>query len=442
MTKRLLRFKTIRGRTTAILIVASILALLTYTLVVLLSNWWVGKFYLSDAAQDKRNDALAERLREEVQQREISGADSAALLKWIEDNELVTLVVFLPGRPVEIDGLGAQELPNDADLPWQLSKQGYNFYTVSFSDEDYSVAIAERSELRLYQIGRYISLAAAFGVLVLTMLLHARWLTGRVRVLSGEVNAVSRGALEHEIVPRYRDEISSLARDVENMRSTIIQRTRSEQSALEANSELITALSHDIRNPLTALIGYLELLEMDIESLPEKDRDYVRACLDKSYRIRDLTGEIFRYFLVYGKEAQSVELEEYDAQEVLWQMLGECSEDLLSRGFQVRNCPLDCECTLRTDMNYLKRVVDNLESNIIKYADPAEPVQIGAHAADGQLTIRFQNRVAAGRRDTVESNRVGLRTCIEIMKQLGGKLYANREGEDFVAEITLPIQEV
>ena len=441
MTKRLLRFKTIRGRTTAILIAASILALVTYTLVVLLSNWWVGKFYLSDAAQDKRNDALAERLQKEVQQQGISGADSAALLKWIEDNELVTLVVFLPGRPVEVDGLGAQELPNDVDLPWQLSKQGYNFYTISFSDADYSVAIAERSELRLYQIGQYVSLAAAFGVLVLTMLLHARWLTERVRVLSGEVNAVSHGELEHEIVPRYLDEISSLARDVENMRSTIIQRTRSEQSALEANSELITALSHDIRNPLTALIGYLELLEMDLDALPESDRFYVRASLDKSYHIRDLTGEMFRYFLVYGKEVQSVELEEYDAQEVLWQMLGECSEDLLSRGFQVRNRPLDQVCTLRTDMNYLKRVIDNLESNIIKYADPAEPVQIGAHAADGQLTIRFRNRVAAGRRDTVESNRVGLRTCVEIVKLLGGKLIANREGEDFVADVILPIQE-
>lgn len=442
MTKRLLRFKTIRGRTTAILIAASILALVTYTLGVLVSNWSIDRFYLSGAMQNKRNNALAQRLQEDVLQRNMAGADSSALLKWSQENELVTLVVFLPGRPIEVDDLGTQELPNDADLPWQLSKQGYNFYTVSFSDGNYSVAIVERSELRLYQIGRYVALALAFGVLLVIMLLHSRWLTGRIRVLSGEVNAVSRGELEHEIVPRYRDEISSLARDVENMRSTIIQRTRSEQSALEANSELITALSHDIRNPLTALIGYLELLEMDLESLPEKDRDYVRACLDKSYRIRDLTGEIFRYFLVYGKEAQSVELEEYDAQEVLWQMLGECSEDLLSRGFQVRNRPLDCECKLRTDMNYLKRVVDNLESNIIKYADPAEPVQIGAHAADGLLTIRFQNRVAAGRRDTVESNRVGLRTCIEIMKQLGGKLYANREGEDFVVEITLPIQEV
>ena len=441
MTRPLLRFKTIRGRTTAILIAASIFALVTYTLVVLLSNWWVGKLYLSDAAQDRRNDALAEKLQEEVQAQGIRSADITALQGWIQENELVTLVVLLPVSPIEIDVLGAQELPNDEDLPAQLTRQGYDFYDVAFADGTQTVAVVESSELQMYQIGRYVSLAVAFGVLLVIMLLHSRWITGRIRVLSGEVNAVSRGALEHEIVPRYLDEISSLARDVENMRSTIIQRTRSEQSALEANSELITALSHDIRNPLTALIGYLELLEMDLEALPETDRDYVRACLDKSYRIRDLTGEMFRYFLVYGKEAQSIELEDYDAQEVLWQMLGECSEDLLSRGFQVRNRPLDQVCTLRTDMNYLKRVIDNLESNIIKYADPAEPVQIGAHTADGQLTIRFRNRVAAGRRDTVESNRVGLRTCVEIMKLLGGKLVAGREGEDFVVDVILPIQE-
>ena len=441
MTKRLLRFKTIRGRTTAILIAAAVLAIVAYTLVVLVSEWSIDRFYLSGAMQNKRNDALAERLQEEIQQRQIAGPDNTSLLKWTEENELVTLVVFLPGRPIEIDSLGAQELPNDADLPWQLSKQGYNFYTVSFSDADYSVAIVERSELRLYQIGRYVSLAVAFGVLVLIMLLHARWITERIRVLSGEVNAVSRGEIGHKIVPRYRDEISSLARDVENMRSTIIQRTRSEQSALQANSELITALSHDIRNPLTALIGYLELLEMDLESLPETDRDYVRACLDKSYRIRDLTGEMFRYFLVYGKEAQTVELEDFDAQELLWQMLGECCEDLLLRGFQVHSRSLEKTCTLRTNVNLLKRVVDNLESNIIKYADAAEPVVISAQADGGSITLRFQNRVAAEQPSAVESNHVGLRTCGAILNLLGGRFSAGAEDDVFTAECILPVKE-
>ena len=78
MTKRRLRFRTIRGRTTAILIAASVLALVAYTLGVLFSNWWIGRFYLSEDAQDKRNDALAEQLQKDVQGQGIRAADSAA----------------------------------------------------------------------------------------------------------------------------------------------------------------------------------------------------------------------------------------------------------------------------------------------------------------------------------------------------------------------------
>ncbi len=426
---------------TAVLLAAAAAALLAYYLVSLVANWSVDHWYLTERAQHRRNDAIAERLQEQLDRKPISAADSSALQKWVVKREFVTLVVFLPGVPYEVDPWGTQDLQNDSDLPWNLSRQGFDFYPVTFSDGEYTVAVSETSELRLYQFSDYLALAAAFAVLMAILLTHSRWLTKRVRVLSGEVNAVSHGELEHEIVPIYDDEISSLARDVEHMRSTIIQRTRSEQSALQANSELITALSHDIRNPLTALIGYLELLEMDLDRLPETDREYVRACLEKSYRIRDLSGEMFRYFLVYGKEAQAVELEDYDAQELMFQMLGEYCEDLLSRGFQVETASLEETCTLRTDAHLLKRVVDNLESNIIKYADPAEPVRIEACREGEKLLMRFQNRVAALRPGAVESNHVGLRTCSAIINLLGGTFRTEVVDGTFEAECILPVKE-
>lgn len=426
---------------TAVLLAAAAAALLAYYLVSLVANWSVDHWYLTDRAQHRRNDAIAERLQEQLDRKSISAADSSALQKWVVKREFVTLVVFLPGVPYEVDPWGTQDLQNDSDLPWNLSRQGFDFYPVIFSDGEYTVAVSETSELRLYQIGEYLALAIGFFVLMSILLTHSRWLTKRVRVLSGEVNAVSHGELEHEIVPVYDDEISSLARDVEHMRSTIIQRTRSEQSALQANSELITALSHDIRNPLTALIGYLELLEMDLENLPETDRDYVRACLEKSYRIRDLSGEMFRYFLVYGKEAKTAEFDDYDAQELMFQLLGEYCEDLLSRGYQVEAVSLEETCTLRTDVHLLKRVVDNLESNIIKYADPAEPVWIEARRDGGKLILRFENRVAAVRPDAVESNHVGLRTCSAIMNLLGGRFSAGENDGTFTAECILPVKD-
>ena len=441
MTKRRIFFHSLRARTIAVLLFASLAAIVSWFAVSRLSDWSVDRWYLSERAQHRRNDAVAELLQEQLNRKPISAGDSSVLQKWAVKREFVTLVVFLPGAPYEVDPWATTDLQPAADLPWNLSRQDFDFYQMQFTDGEFTVAVSETSELRLYQIGGYLALAAAFTVLMLILLTHSRWLTKRIRVLSGEVNAVSHGELEHEIVPIYDDEISSLAQDVEHMRSTIIQRTRSEQSALQANSELITALSHDIRNPLTALIGYLELLEMDLESLPETDRDYVRACLDKSYRIRDLTGELFRYFLVYTREAQTAELEDYDAQELLYQLLGECCEVLISQGFRLENTVLEQPCTLRTDVSLLKRVVGNLESNIIKYADPAEPVRIEARRDGGKLILRFENRVAAVRPGAVESNHVGLRTCSAIMSLLGGRFSAEENDGTFIADCFLPIKE-
>lgn len=418
---------------------AILLAVLVFLGVNSLAQWSVDHWYLTDEAIRKRNDAVAERLRIVLSGEEINGADSARLEQWAAEDGMVTAVVFLPGQPYEVSWWGTQTLERQTDLAWSLKKEGYDFYQLSFADGDYTVALTENSELRMYDLGTYIAIIVSIAVLVVILLLYARWLTDRISTLSREVNEVSGGSLNHEIVPRYRDEISSLARDVENMRVAIIQRGLAEQSALQANHDLITALSHDIRNPLTALIGYLELLDMDREALPEADRDYVRACLDKSYRIRDLTGEMFRYFLVFGNASQSVEMEEYDAEVLLWQLLGECAEDLISKGFSLNTEALSTPCVLRTDVSLIKRVVDNLVSNITKYADPNMDVTISAEVQGDVVCVRFSNAIAAPRPGAVESNHIGLRTCDAIMRLLEGSFSSRTEGNRFLAEFCIPL---
>jgi signal transduction histidine kinase len=224
------------------------------------------------------------------------------------------------------------------------------------------------------------------------------------------------------------------------MRTTIIQRTRTEQSALQANSELITALSHDIRNPLTALIGYLELLDMDRDALSDTDREYVRAGLDKSYRIRDLTNEMFRYFLVFGRDqTEPKQFESYNAQMLLWQLLGECSEYLIAQGFRLKTTQLQTPCTVCTDVGLFKRVVDNLVSNAEKYADRGHEILISAEVQADWLVIRMRNTIAATRPGT-ESNHIGLRACETIMQQLHGEFTVRSENGEFAAECRLPIE--
>ena len=203
--------------------------------------------------------------------------------------------------------------------------------------------------------------------------------------------------------------------------------------------ELITALSHDIRNPLTSLIGYLDLLEMESAALSDTQRQYLAASAEKADRIRALTDEMFRYFLIFSGDKPRVQTEEYDAQILLEQMLGEHAIELESQGYTVIKNPLDTPCVLRTDIQMLHRVVENIVSNIRKYADPSKPVRLSADLCDGMLRVRVENGVYSVPPHNVESNRVGLRTCAAIMELLDGTFTAGEEHGTFIVEFTLPL---
>ena len=178
---------------------------------------------------------------------------------------------------------------------------------------------------------------------------------------------------------------------------------------------------------------------MSQDRLPEDLRSYVLASRDKAYQLKDLTGEMFRYFLVFSRGEQETHPEPYDAQILCAQLLGECAAELRSRGFDVNLMPLTTPCTVTTDVQMLKRVTDNLLSNMEKYADPAARLTILAECENGRLHVCFANRTKqlSGQ---VESNRIGLRTCGAIMDLLGGEFCTYKEADGFTAELVLPLE--
>ena len=365
----------------------------------------------------------------------MSSRDTLAIEQWSRGEKKANVIVYqAEGDPYEAGSWGTSELLDDTTQS-DIADLGYSFFTLQFADGEYRVAVCDYSEAWLYS---YVS----FGALVLGFVIYSfiafgftRRLTRRVMRLSEAVGAA--GALNRTIPVTGTDEIARLAASVNTMRDTILERTRNEQTAWQANSDLITALSHDIRNPLTSLIGYLDLLEMSQDRLPEDLRSYVLASRDKAYQHKDLTGEMFRYFLVFSRGEQETHPEPYDAQILCAQLLGECAAELRSRGFDVNLLLLTTPCTVTTDVQMLKRVTDNLLSNIEKYADPAARLTILAECEGERLHVCFANRA---RRELarVESNHIGLRTCEAILKLFGGQFFTHRTGDDFSAEFVLP----
>ena len=256
------------------------------------------------------------------------------------------------------------------------------------------------------------------------MFSYIRHLTNRIIRLSREAGAIGGGDLEAPINTAGVDELSMLASEMDHMRDAVIERMSGERRAWEANSELITAISHDIRTPMTSLLGYLELLNESGDA--ERSAQFARSAYDKALELKDLTDELFKYFLVFGRAELQMDRERYDARLLLEQLLGEAEFDLTDAGFAVRRIEFTGECEIEVDPLYLKRVLDNLVSNAKKYAERTEPLMIVSELADGELSVTMSNTVGKSA-PRVESTKIGLRTCEKIMQGMNGRFETRRD---------------
>ena len=443
MTERRFRLpRSLSAKTLYAALLALVCAALMYTFVNAAGTFFVDRYYMSPDAVAERNAEIYTEFSRYVTLNEISGTDSAALAAFMQENRDASIAVYPPedlgmteAELARVESGGLQSI-----APPKRSGVSGRLYPLRFADGLYFLSITDNSRIREDLLNQGISLILAVAVLVGILFLYTSRLTQRVILLSQETAEVGAGDLTAPITLRGEDELSTLAEDIDGMRSAIIERMGNEKRAWEANSELITAMSHDIRTPMTALIGYLELLK-NYPDLPVEDRRrYLTSAYGKALDLKDLTDELFKYFLVFGRSELELSIELYDAHMMLMQLLGEAQFDLMDKGFSVQHFPFEGEASIRVDAAYLKRVVDNLVSNIKKYADPASPVVMLEEWQNGMLNVTFSNTVSPSI-SQADSTKIGLRTCEKILDAMGGNFSVTRDGTHFSATFSLPAEE-
>ncbi len=434
------KFKLPHSLTTKMLCV-SLLSLLTAVLLYIIAGelgcLLVEKVYMSEENVSQRKAEIYSRLNSYVSENGISGKDTKAISLWTRENDYVTILLYDSGnkhRRFSGDKAVVPELNGEYDD----SKYG-NLYPMRFSDGVYLVAILDSSEAREYVVADFSAMAIAAGSMILILLLSMNRLTKRIIALSRAATVVSSGNLEMSISAPGNDEIGSLARAMDDMRQSVIEQMSSESRAWQANNELITAISHDIRTPMTSMIGYLGLLCESDFSDTERCRQFSSAAYGKAMDLKSLTDELFKYFLVYGSAELKLDMESYDGRLLLEQLVSEAEFTLSEKGFCTQRIEFSGECSIMADPLYLKRVVDNLVSNVMKYGDKARQVMMISELKNGYLSLCISNAITRDL-DRVESTKIGLRTCKRIMEQMHGDFSIENDGEHFAAELRLPAE--
>ena len=425
------------------------LALAIFLVGMMLGSWILDNIYLSEETSLRREMRYVQELNAYIQQNNLRSTDVGPLESWVREKQYVYLAVYHGEKPIletngyqlEIPTITAysEELPTvPTGQTEALTPDENGYYHLQFADGVFRVLLVEFSETPYYDLVVILSLALACLVLILVNFLHNRSITRSIIRLSKEVQWVEQGSRDAAICSERTDEIGDLARAVERMRRSIIQRMQSEQDAWAANSGLITAISHDVRTPLTALMGYLDLLEGKQYQNEEQMERYLGASREKARQLKELTDELFRYFLVFATPEMNLHPERYDAPILMEQLLGERIIRLEEAGFRVQNTPLQRDCAVELDVQYLQRVLDNLFNNIEKHADKKSRVTVLVRLEDGRLVIDLANGVPL-RPNSAESTKIGLQTCRKIIREMGGIFETQVEEGKFLAEIALPV---
>ena len=225
------------------------------------------------------------------------------------------------------------------------------------------------------------------------------------------------------------------------MRSSIIENYKRKKEALDANTELITSMSHDIRTPLTVLLGYIDVMRSHSADDMEM-QEYLNAAENTAMRLKKLSDDMFGYFLVFAKDEEKIKLEKYDVITIFEQLLSEHVLLIRESGYEI-NLSFDDEGlrdkTVLLDIASVLRIVDNMFSNLYKYADKNEKINISIATFDNSLKLSFENKI---RRDgaTVESNGIGLKTCAKLADFMGARFEQITSEDSFIVNIYLQIE--
>ena len=231
-----------------------------------------------------------------------------------------------------------------------------------------------------------------FGILVFTvtfMILQEKSLR-YITKISDAMQNISEGDLNVTVEVEGDDEFSSMAANLNQMVEDLKELMDKERESERTKNELITNVAHDLRTPLTSIIGYLELLSGDVKLEPEIQKKYINIAYVKTKRLEKLIEDLFGFTKMnYGK--LSMHVGQVDVVKLLSQLLEEFYPSFVDKNLSYElqsNVPVK---VITADGNLLARLFDNLINNAIKYGADGKRIMVKLHADDEIVTVSVIN---------------------------------------------------
>lgn len=272
------------------------------------------------------------------------------------------------------------------------------------------------------------------------------------------IQKISEGRLDTRVEVRGNDEFAIVAKNLNQMTDEIKELMKKERMAEKSKNELITNVAHDLRTPLTSVIGYLELLSSKRDLEEETRMKYLNVAYNKSKRLEKLIEDLFGFTkLNFGKITMKVST--VDIVKLLSQLLEEFYPSLEEHHMYYELNTSFPSVKIEADGNLLARLFDNLINNAIKYGSHGKIVRVNIEKEEEFVVVSVINygyvipeeelqnifkkfyRIEQSRSENTGGTGLGLAISKSIVEMHKGTIKVTSDLKGTVFQVKLPISE-
>ncbi|MGZ9585677.1 HAMP domain-containing sensor histidine kinase [Paenibacillus marinisediminis] len=428
-----LHLELILAATVALVLSAAFFGVIQYATSSILDHY----FETSDYLDDKTDEAASE-LQQYVTEHNLAVTDTDTILKWVKEQKVVFVGISVDNQIVF--NSSQYNTPDYDRYAFEESMPWFKEYTITFSDIEATAYLMGFFDYQTYVNYYYAELVMSVLLFIIILTLLIRNKLNYITTLEKEIKILEGGNLKYAITVKGNDELTSLASSLNDMRVSFINQIETEEKARLANKELITALSHDLRTPLTTQTGYLEILKEKHWSTQEEHDRYVEKCLATCEQMKQMSDRLFEYFLAFksDRDEPEIELKEFNGLELFMQLISEHTLLMEEDGFSFTISVAETDFKVRVCISSLLRIFDNIFSNLMKYADRTENIRVSIEADEHYCTIQFDNQIYE-QSEKIASTKIGLENVKRLMKQQQGELILHESDRRFSLMLKFPL---
>ena len=279
-----------------------------------------------------------------------------------------------------------------------------------------------------------------------------------IHLLADKVRDISEGDLDHPVEVRGNDEFAAMAADLNAMQKNVKRLMEKERIAEHTKNDLVSSVAHDLRTPLTSIIGYLGWVRTR-KDLDEATREkYLEIAYSKALRLEQLTNELFGFVKLEHNE-MTLNLGKLDLIQLMEQMLDEMTPSFVQNDLTVKFRHTEDSMVIEADGNLLARLFANLLNNAVKYGKEGKQIRVeveksGVYAVakvinyghvipknEQEAIFRKFYRTEQSRSRDTGGTGLGLAIAEQIVELHHGEIRVRSDLQGTVFEVELPMQQ-